>query len=217
MTPNSGTAEGPGRGEGGSYGGTAPIAQLEAVFQHLPTAVVVIEAGSNRILLQNERLAAIWRLPLPALFAQEDLSEWHGFHADGRALAPEEWPPARTAATGKPIEAEELEILRGDGSRGVVRVCSTPVHDDHGRVVAAAATIMDVTEQRSLERSRRFLAEASAELVSSLSYGTTLRNVARLAVPELADWCAVDILGESGRVDRVAVEYDPCAHDDVGR
>jgi hypothetical protein len=40
----------------------------------------------------------------------------------------------------------------------------------------------------------RFLAEASAELASSLDYETTLAAVARLAVPRLADWCVVYIL-----------------------
>jgi signal transduction histidine kinase len=215
MTTNSGAAERPRGAEGSSFGGTAPVAQLEAIFQHLPTAAIVVEAGTHRITLQNERVAEIWRRPLPSLLAQEELSEWHACHPDGRRYTPDEWPPARTAATGEPVEGEEIEILRGDGSRAVIRVCSTPVHDESGRVVAAVATIQDVTEQRSVERSRRFLTEASAELVSSLSYGTTLRNVARLAVPELADWCAVDILGESGRVDRVAVEYGPVAPDEV--
>ena len=42
----------------------------------------------------------------------------------------------------------------------------------------------------------RFLANAGAELTGSLDYEVTLRRVARLAVPDLADWCAVYISGE---------------------
>jgi PAS domain S-box-containing protein len=41
-----------------------------------------------------------------------------------------------------------------------------------------------------------FLADAGELLSSSLDYEQTLRRVARLAVPELADWCAVYILGD---------------------
>jgi serine phosphatase RsbU (regulator of sigma subunit)/uncharacterized protein YigA (DUF484 family) len=54
-----------------------------------------------------------------------------------------------------------------------------------------------------------FLAEASAELASSLDYATTLAGVARLAVPTLADWCAVEVL-DGGRLRTLAVAHvDP--------
>lgn len=49
---------------------------------------------------------------------------------------------------------------------------------------------VEATQQRLA-----FLAEASAVLASSLDYETTLASVARLAVPRLADWCAVDLAG----------------------
>lgn len=39
-----------------------------------------------------------------------------------------------------------------------------------------------------------FLADVSLELSSSLDYESTLANVANLCVPQLADWCAVDIV-----------------------
>ncbi|MGH9089598.1 MAG: SpoIIE family protein phosphatase [Acidimicrobiales bacterium] len=54
-----------------------------------------------------------------------------------------------------------------------------------------------------------FLADASAALSSSLDYESTLRVVADLAVPKLADWCAIDLL-EDGRLRRVAISHlDP--------
>jgi len=54
-----------------------------------------------------------------------------------------------------------------------------------------------------------FLAEASSALSASLDYEDTLRTVANLAVPRLADWCAIDLL-EDGRLRRVAVSHpDP--------
>lgn len=196
-------------------GDTTSLPFLEAVIQHLPTAVVVVAAGSSRILLQNEQVANIWRRPAGLREDASDLADWAARRLDGQLCAADDWPVVRTARTGEPIDGEEFEVVRGDGSRAVIRMCSTPVFDDQGRLVAAAATLEDVTEQRSDERSRRFLAEASAELVSSLSYGTTLRKVAELAVRELADWCAVDILGEAGRVDRVAVEYGDATADEV--
>ena len=56
-----------------------------------------------------------------------------------------------------------------------------------------------------LEARARFLAEASKVLASSLDFRTTLRSVARLAVPTLGDWCIVDVLDEDGRERPVAV------------
>lgn len=55
----------------------------------------------------------------------------------------------------------------------------------------------------------RFLADATTELSKSLDYELTLVNVARLAVPTFADWCAIDVV-EDGRLHRLAVEHiDP--------
>jgi GAF domain-containing protein len=67
-----------------------------------------------------------------------------------------------------------------------------------------------MTERKHTDDVLRFLAESGATLASSLDYRTTLANVARLVVPTLADWCAVDVLEEDGSVERLAVEHlDP--------
>jgi PAS domain S-box-containing protein len=60
------------------------------------------------------------------------------------------------------------------------------------------------------ERRAAFLAEASRILSSSLEYEATLSTVARLAVPYLADWCAVDLVQHDGSIHRVVVAHvDP--------
>src|SRR4051795_4310407 len=55
----------------------------------------------------------------------------------------------------------------------------------------------------SAEEALRFLDEAAAVLVGSLGYDQTLGRVAQLAVPLLADWCAVDILEEDGTLRQI--------------
>jgi len=65
------------------------------------------------------------------------------------------------------------------------------------------------TEQ-VLRRRAAFLAEASELLASSLEYDQTLRQLAQLAVPGLADWCSIDMVGEHGEIERLAVAHqDP--------
>ena len=55
-----------------------------------------------------------------------------------------------------------------------------------------------------------FLANAGALLDASLDYEQTLANVARIAVPEIADWCAVSVLDDGGSLREVATAHvDP--------
>jgi serine phosphatase RsbU (regulator of sigma subunit) len=61
------------------------------------------------------------------------------------------------------------------------------------------------------ERSRQltFLADASAELASSLDYRSTLAKVASLCVPVLADWCAVDMIERDTLTTLAVAHVDP--------
>ncbi|MEA2494411.1 MAG: hypothetical protein QOJ29_2322, partial [Thermoleophilaceae bacterium] len=48
------------------------------------------------------------------------------------------------------------------------------------------------------EAALRFLAEASTVLAGSLDYEATVKRVAELLVPEIADWCGIDIVQDDG-------------------
>jgi PAS domain S-box-containing protein len=70
----------------------------------------------------------------------------------------------------------------------------------------------DITERKLLAHNLAFLAEASKILSSSLDYQHTLRTVAQLAVPRIADWCAVDMRTGPRTVELLAI-----AHVDPGK
>ena len=82
------------------------------------------------------------------------------------------------------------------------------------RTMASRATSVVVKAQlladlRRTESAQRFLAESSKQFAQSLDYEATLKNIARLAVPTIADWCVVDLV-EDGTVRRVSVAHvDP--------
>lgn len=87
-----------------------------------------------------------------------------------------------------------------------------------GNLVGAALGSADLYEEEtksrqraeSSERRSKFLARAGAVLSSSLDFNTTLSNVARLAVPDFADWCSADVLNERGETERIVVyHHDP--------
>ncbi len=68
----------------------------------------------------------------------------------------------------------------------------------------------EITRRERATARVAFLGEASDILGSSLDYEATLTRVARLAVPHIADWCNVDLVGEDGQVHRVALAHaDP--------
>jgi len=75
-----------------------------------------------------------------------------------------------------------------------------------------AALALERTRLYEAERAARerfaFIAEASELLSSSLEYEETLARLAQLAVPSLADWCAIDMLGEEGEIERLVVAHE---------
>lgn len=68
----------------------------------------------------------------------------------------------------------------------------------------------DVIRRQREEETARFLAQVSEVLSTSLDYKTTLASVARLAVPHLADWCAVHLKMDDGAIQQLALTHaDP--------
>ena len=111
---------------------------------------------------------------------------------------------------GEPTPHYDTVHIRKDGARIDVSISVSAIKDSTGQVVRASTIVRDITERKRTEETQRFLAEASSTLASSLDYEETLASVARLAVPQVADWCGVDIIGEDGTIQRVAIAHvDP--------
>jgi len=184
--------------------------RLAAVLDQMPSGVIIAEAPSGRLLSANPQVERIWGRPFFAAAAVDEYRAYPGLHPDGRPLQPEEWPLARAITAGETVTGEEIEILRGDGSRATLSLNAAPIRDRDGTIVAGVVTFDDVTERNRAAAGQRFLAQASAELASSLDYELTLARVARLAVPELADLCVIDVPHEDGTFRRLAVAHaDP--------
>jgi PAS domain S-box-containing protein len=187
----------------------AERASLETLVQQLPEGLLFAEAPSGRIMLTNHRLEEILGVPRSRLHRIAGGEAYRGFDPDGRELRPEDWPLAR-AVKGETVEYEEIEVERLDGSRIWIAKRARPVLDREGRVIAGVATVIDITEVRRARENRQFLTNATEVLASSLDYEETMGRVAELAVPSIADWCAVDILDDSGAPRRIAVAHaDP--------
>ena len=130
--------------------------------------------------------------------------------ARGRVAVGVDELPGRRAVLGElaePTLTRSVNLETGDEYWLLTK--ATVVHDEAGRPLAVNI-IQDVTVAKETERRQRFLAEAGRLLASSLDCERTLAQVARLAVPALGDWCAIDLVGDEGELDRVAVAHaDP--------
>ncbi len=128
----------------------------------------------------------------------------------GRELTMADVPSVRQLA-GEPGESLLMRTVhRPTGTVKWDLLKSTPLSDGLGRPIATVTIIEDVTAQKTVELRERFMARASKTLMSSLDYQETLRNVAWLAVPEVADWCAVDLVDDAGLRQQVVVAHrDP--------
>jgi PAS domain S-box-containing protein len=149
---------------------------------------------------------------LQASSPAEIMSAYRVYSADGEALSMAAIPSVRI------LEGQAAEPLlirtvhRESGTERWNQLKAAPLLDDGGEVEATIMFIEDVTEQQRARLHSAFLSRASEVLLSSLDYERTLHNVAELAVPEIADWCAVDLLTAAGTRQSVAV-----AHSDPSR
>lgn len=77
---------------------------------------------------------------------------------------------------------------------------------------ALQVAIVARTEAETDRTRTAFVAEAGARMATTMDADQALRRLARAAVPEAADWCAVSMVGRDGRLETVAV-----AHHDADR
>ncbi len=74
----------------------------------------------------------------------------------------------------------------------------------------ALAEASERAERKKAEESLRFLAEASAVLNARLDDLATMDALARFVVPQVADWCVVDLVDGDGSLRRLPVAHaDP--------
>lgn len=188
--------------------------RLQAVLGNLAEAITVVDAGGQTV-FANQAAAELLQVPDPRALLQaapgETMARFTVLDEQGGELDLDAMPGRRLFA-GEAVEPLLVRnIVRATGEERWIVVRSSPVLDpDNGEMLYVVNVFENITEVKRIQLAESFMSEASRVLVSSLDYGDTLRQVARLAVPTIASWCAVDVLGEHGEIERVAVYHaDP--------
>ncbi|QLE55731.1 PAS domain S-box protein [Nostoc sp. TCL26-01] len=100
----------------------------------------------------------------------------------------------------------EKEYIRKDGSRVPIFIGGSHFE---GTLERGAFFVLDITERKRAEEALRYIAKTSSTLASSLDYEATLEQIAKISVPQLADWCCVDVV-EDGTIRRLPIAHvDP--------
>jgi len=111
----------------------------------------------------------------------------------------------RAAADRRPLTFEAFYPGRGEWSA----LSCFPLPDG-----GLATQWIDITARKRAEETEHYLGRASEVLASSLDYATTLKQLAQIVVPDLADWCAVHIVEDDGVPRQLAVAHvDPAKVD----
>ena len=125
----------------------------------------------------------------------------------------------------------EKRYLRKDGSLVWVNLTVSLVRDSSGEPAYFIAVVEDISARKQTEEERdlllvkeqlaraeavevrrrlALLAAAGPALSASLDYAEILERITNLLVPELADWCLLDVLEDDGRIRQLAASHaDP--------
>ncbi len=187
--------------------------ELEAILAGVADAVTV-QTAEGRLTYVNDAAVRLLGVPigysdrasLLAATPAELAARFEILGEDGRPFPVERLPGRRALQGEEPEPAIIRYRVRATGESRWSRVKARPLRAADGTVTQAINVVEDITDLKQAEEAQRLLAEAGRVLAGSLDYEDTLRRVAWLAVPDLADWCMVDLVGEQG-LERVAVAH----------
>ncbi|MBA3300719.1 MAG: SpoIIE family protein phosphatase [Thermoleophilaceae bacterium] len=187
--------------------------QLEIILQGVADGVTAQDT-TGRLVFANAAAVRVLGYDEPeelmAAAPEEIMERFQIFTPDGEPFAPADLPGRHALAGEEPPDVTLRFRVLATGEERWSVVKARPIFDSAGTVLMAINIFEDVTDQMRREASQRFLAESSKLLAGSLDYETTLRQVASLTVPRLADWCSVELLDEHGELQSVALEHqDP--------
>ena len=146
-------------------------ADLETLVNTCPVGVVVLDAGTGRLLsINREALRIVEGLRDPEQTPEQLLASLTFRRADGREVSLEEYPLARALGAGETVRAEEMVIQASDGRRVSTIINATPIHSEEGGLASMVVTMQDLGPIKELGRQRaEFLGLVSRELLGPLS------------------------------------------------
>ncbi len=187
--------------------------QLAVVLTGIADGITVLDS-SGQLIYANDAAARLIGYPdaqaLLAVPRADILRKFEIFDEVGQPLPVEELPGALALrGIASPPKVIQFHVVDTGEVRWSI-VTSQAVRDEAGQIELAVTIFHEITAIKRAELSQGLLAQAGALLSAPLDYEARLSNVARLAVPDLGDWCAIDIINAAGVLQRLSVAHiDP--------
>lgn len=198
---------------------------IEAILSAAPDAIVTVN-GDDEIVGWNGAAETLfgyrWQeaagqraadLIVPSYLREQYQRGLQRFKEGGLRVSRLEMPGQRRDGSEFPCELS-ISASNSDSGEKLYTAFVRDISERHDARAEIAKRLQlelflrDQTEEAN--EKLHYLAEASALLASSLDYQEAVQAVARLAVPRLADWCAVDLFDTRGDLQRVAITHiDP--------
>ncbi len=188
--------------------------RLEAILVGLAEAVTVIDREGRTVFANRaavELLGVESMQELTQAKPGEIMGRFLVLSEDGEELSLEDMPARRLMRGEQPQPLLVRNIVKATGRERWLIARASPILDpDTGLPLYSVNVFEDITDVKRTQIAENFLAEASRVFASSLDHAQTLEQIARLAVPQLGDWCSVSLTDEHGAIQRVATHHrDP--------
>jgi PAS domain S-box-containing protein len=149
------------------------------------------------IVYWNRAAEVLFGWPAAEVISKAGIAMTHANHGDSDELI------LSTRLRGGRAWLGEAEMKSKSGSTFAAAIADTPIVGDNGTLIGMVRVVTDLTWRKSVEEQQRFLSEAGAALADTLDTDSTIRTIARLPVPGLADCCLVDLVEPDGRIRRL--------------
>jgi PAS domain S-box-containing protein len=140
----------------------------------------------------------------PALLAA-DVDDPAGLAAELETMAPRSWMCVPLTARGRTFGA--VSFVTSVSHRRLEEHDLALAMDLARRAAVEVDNAALFRAEQAAQYRLAFLAEASRILSGSLDYKRTLQRLAQVAVPQLADWCGIDMLEDDGSIRQVAMAH----------
>lgn len=193
--------------------------QLGVILQGVADGIIACDARTGVVFANESAVRILGYESVAALKADAAMRNVQARQVEGpagRAI------DLRDALCGQPeggLSTREVEVRVKNLATGVERwlvVRTAPVGGSGAKGDLFISVLRDVTDRRRAEASERLLAEASDTLAATLQYEATVRTIATLAVPALADCAVVDVFTDR-RGEAPAIELEAVAYASPGR
>ena len=156
--------------------------RLQATIETVPVALVIVDAETGRIALQNRTAGALIGEEPGDGAARE--AYWRAFGVttrDGTPVDVRVWGAERVLR-GQTIVGEELVVKHPDGREIPILVSAAPLREDDGRISGGVAAFQDITSLYEVDRLKsEFVSIVSHELRTPL---TSIKGALQLLIDE---------------------------------